>query len=195
MDPNGALKTAVLLVLFTRLMSDAMDRTARHSPVPTMAVCELAMALHANEPAARSVPMTIAVPSGADSAAAQVLLVLAWIRAALNAQAYAAHAPLFMELFARVVLENVPYASTALIDDSEGIPPGIRALLASIIGGARACATEEARTEMRARIDGAQSFLRGTLNAEERAKLSAVEANLKQSVPLLAVVVDRAREE
>jgi hypothetical protein len=189
---TDAMKTAVLLVLFTQLMCDAVNRrkgaTPTHRvPLSTVAVCELAVAMFHGEPSHAPIPITVDVPEGIGSARSHVLLLFEWIVAALNAQAFAANKQLFMPLFARVVLANMQFADTALVDDSHDIPAGMRSMIATIINTVKTSpCTDEQRKQLRHLIAGARRALEPACSEAELGLLRDVREYFEQSVPSLS---------
>ena len=197
MDPYGVLRTAVLFVMFTQLLADATSVSAQTTPhqvpISTLAVCEMAMLLHETpDDATSGADAGLALPEppgiGIQNAIASVLYVLLVIDAALRAQMHTKHRALFLRLFQRVVLPVMPFASTALVDDSDEIPAGIRASITAVINDVGLGSTDG--TGLKLRIGRLKATLTSFLSDEKhRTTLSDISASLDKGVPLLAAVM------
>lgn len=190
MDPHGVLRTAVLTVMFTQLIADASSSTqTQHVPISTLAVCEMAMLLHESPEDART-GAVLALPEfgGTEDAAGGVLLVLLVIDAALKAQTYTRHRSLFLLLLKRIVLAALPFASTALVDDSN-IPAGLRGSINAVINDFELGYSDVKCRDLKSRVGALRGALMSFADATQRQRLSAISTTLERGVPLLSAVM------
>ena len=198
MDPYGVLRTAILLVMFTQLVADASNPTqqTQHVPISTLAVCEMAMLLHESPESARlhtaGAVLTLPELGGTDDAAAGVMLVMLIIDAALRAQTYTKHRSLFLLLIKHIVLAALPFASTALVDDST-IPAGLRGSVGAVINDFELGHSDDMCRDLKKRIGHLKgallSFVSQDTQKDQRTRLSAISATLERGVPLLSAVM------
>ena len=191
MDPHGVLRTAVLTVMFTQLIADASSSTqTQHVPISTLAVCEMAMLLHEGPEDARTAGAVLALPElgGTEDAAGGVLLVLLVIDAALKAQTYTRHRSLFLLLIKRIVLAALPFASTALVDDSN-IPAGLRGRIGAVINDFELGYSDVKCRDLKSRVGDLRGALMSFADATQRQRLSAISTTLERGVPLLSAVM------
>jgi hypothetical protein len=191
MDPDGVLRTAVLMVMFTQLIADASSSThAQHVPISTLAVCEMAMLIHGSPEAARlhtaGAVLTLPDVGGTEDAAWGVMLVMLVIDAALRAQTYTKHRSVFLLLVKHVVLAAMPFASTALVDDST-IPAGLRGSIGAVINDFELGHSDVVCQDLKQRIQHLKGALLSFVG--QKASLSTISATLNRGVPLLAAVM------
>ncbi len=197
MDPYGALRTAVLLVMFTQLVADASAQKTptQHAPISTLAVCEMAMMLHEN-PAARlgSATAVLSLPElselGITDAPGSVLYTLLVIDAALRAQTHTKHRALFLALFKRIVMAALPFASTTLVDDSDAIPAGLRGSVTAVINDVELAASDDACKDLKLRVGHLKTALMSFVSEPQRAQLNATSAALERGLPFLSAVME-----
>jgi hypothetical protein len=194
-DPYGVLRTAVLTVMFTQLIADASNpnSTQQHAaPISTLAVCEMAMMLHESPESARPGAVLLTLPDelgGTDDAAGGVLLVLLIIDAALRAQTYTKHRSLFLLLIRSIVLAALPFASTALVDDST-IPAGLRGSIGAVINDFQLGHSDDMCRDLKRRVGHLKGALMSFVTEPQQTKrLSAISATLERGVPLLSAVM------
>lgn len=194
MDPYGVLRTALLTVMFTQLIADASStQQQQHVPISTLAVCEMAMLLHESPEGARlnTAGAVLTLPdfvAGTEDAAGGILLVLLVIDAALRAQTYTKHRSLFLLLLKHIVLAAMPFASTALVDDSN-IPVGLRGSIGAVINDFELGHSDDMCRDLKKRVGYLKGALLSFVGEPHRASLSAISATLERGVPLLSAVM------
>lgn len=198
MDPYGVLQTAVLTVMFTQLIADASNPSStptQHAPISTLAVCEMAMMLHESPEGARlntdGAVLTLPELGGVgtdDAAAGGVLFVLLVIDAALRAQTHTKHRSLFLLLIKRIVLAALPFASTALVDDST-IPAGLRGRIGAVINDFQLGYSDDMRRDLKRRIEDLRGALMSFVTEPQTRSLNAISTTLERGVPLLSAVM------
>jgi hypothetical protein len=181
------------MVMFTQLIADASSsQPTQHVPISTLAVCEMAMLLDESPESARlhtaGAVLTLPELGGTDDAAAGVMLVMLIIDAALRAQTYTKHRPLFLLLIKHIVLAALPFASTALVDDST-IPAGLRGSVGAVLNDFELGHSDDKCPDLKKRIGHLKGALLSFVSQEQRTRLSAISATLERGVPLLSAVM------